>query len=264
MNLQLNNKTALITGSTAGIGYATAKQLLQEGANVIINGRTKERVDAAIASLEKENIIGKVSGVAADFSKVEEVNTLIAQVPSVDILINNVAIFGPVPFENITDEEWLNIFEINVLSGIRLSRHYFPLMLKQNWGRIIFISSESAINIPEEMIHYGMTKTAQLAISRGLAELTKKTNVTVNSILPGPTASEGVTNFVNDMAKAQSKTASEMEQEFFKTVRPTSIIQRFTSVEEIAQMITFLASPLSSATNGAAIRVDGGLLKTIV
>src|SRR6478609_7407026 len=162
MNLQLNNKTALVTGSTAGIGYATAKQLLQEGANVIINGRTKERVDAAVASLQKENITGKVSGIAADFSKVEEVNALIAQVPSVDILINNVAIFAPVPFEKISDVEWLNIFEINVLSGIRLSRHYFPLMLKQNWGRIIFISSESAINIPEEMIHYGMTKTAQL------------------------------------------------------------------------------------------------------
>ena len=264
MNLQLNNKTALITGSTAGIGYATAKQLLQEGANVIVNGRTKERVDAAIASLQKENITGKVSGIAADFSKVEEVNALIAQLPAVDILINNVAIFAPVPFEKISDEEWLNIFEINVLSGIRLSRHYFPLMLKQNWGRIIFISSESAINIPEEMIHYGMTKTAQLAISRGLAELTKKTNVTVNSILPGPTESEGVTNFVNDMAEAKSKTAAEMEEEFFKTVRPTSIIQRFTSVDEIAQMITFLASPLSSATNGASIRVDGGLLKTIV
>jgi len=264
MNLQLNNKTALVTGSTAGIGYATAKQLLQEGANVIINGRTKERVDAAVSTLQKEAITGKVSGVAADFSKVEEVNTLLSKIPSVDILINNVSIFGPVPFEKITDEEWLKIFEINVLSGIRLSRHYFPLMLKQNWGRIIFISSESAINIPEEMIHYGMTKTAQLSISRGLAELTKKTNVTVNSVLPGPTKSEGVSNFVNELAESKGKTADEMEDEFFKTIRPTSIIQRFTTVDEIAQMITFLASPLSSATNGASIRVDGGLLKTIV
>ena len=264
MNLQLNNKTALVTGSTAGIGYATAKQLLQEGANVIINGRTKDRVDAAISSLQKEKITGKVSGIAADFSKVGEVNALIAEIPAVDILINNVSIFGPVPFEKITDEEWLRLFEINVLSGIRLSRYYFPLMLKQNWGRIIFISSESAINIPEEMIHYGMTKTAQLAISRGLAELTKKTNVTVNSVLPGPTKSEGVTNFVNDMAESKGKTAAEMEEEFFKTIRPTSIIQRFTTVNEIAQMITFLASPLSSATNGASIRVDGGLLKTII
>jgi NAD(P)-dependent dehydrogenase (short-subunit alcohol dehydrogenase family) len=167
MNLQLNNKTALVTGSTAGIGYATAKQLLQEGANVIINGRTKDRVDAAISSLQKEKITGKVSGIAADFSKVGEVNALIAEIPAVDILINNVSIFGPVPFEKITDEEWLRLFEINVLSGIRLSRYYFPLMLKQNWGRIIFISSESAINIPEEMIHYGMTKTAQLAYQQG-------------------------------------------------------------------------------------------------
>jgi len=264
MNLQLNNKTALVTGSTAGIGYATAKQLLLEGANVIINGRTKDRVDAAITSLQKEKITGKVSGIAADFSKVEDVNALIAEIPAVDILINNVSIFGPVPFEKITDEEWLRLFEINVLSGIRLSRHYFPLMLKQNWGRIIFISSESAINIPEEMIHYGMTKTAQLAISRGLAELTKKTHVTVNSVLPGPTKSEGVTNFVNDMAESKGKTAAEMEDDFFKTIRPTSIIQRFTTVNEIAQMITFLASPLSSATNGASIRVDGGLLKTII
>jgi NAD(P)-dependent dehydrogenase (short-subunit alcohol dehydrogenase family) len=220
MNLQLNNKTALITGSTAGIGYATAKQLLQEGANVIINGRTKERVDAAIASLQNENIIGKVIGVAADFSKAEEVNALIAEIPFIDILINNVSIFGPVPFEKITDEEWIRLFEINVLSGIRLSRHYFPLMLQQNWGRIIFISSESAINIPEEMIHYGMTKTAQLAISRGLAELTKKTNVTVNSVLPGPTKSEGVTNFVMIWQNQRVKQLLKWKKSFSKPCAP--------------------------------------------
>ena len=185
-------------------------------------------------------------------------------IPSVDILINNVAIFGPKPFIEITDEEWLNFYEINVLSGIRLSRHYFPLMLEKKWGRIIFISSESAINIPEEMIHYGMTKTAQLAVARGLAELTKGTDVTVNSVLPGPTRSEGVEGFINDLAKHQNKTTKEMESDFFKTARPTSIIQRFATPEEIANMIVYISSPLSSATNGASTRADGGVVKSII
>jgi len=261
MDLQLKNKTALVTGSTAGIGFSIAKQLVQEGATVYINGRTRERVDKALKELTP---FGKVMGVTADFSKPEEINQLLAQVPAVDILINNVGIFEPKNFSDIPDEDWLRFFEVNVLSGIRLSRHYFPKMLKANWGRIIFISSESAIHIPEEMIHYGMTKTAQLAVSRGLAELTKGTNVTVNSVLPGPTKSEGVGNFISDLAKTKNITAAEAETSFFETARPTSLIRRFASTDEIANLVTYVASPLSSATNGAALRADGGLVKTIV
>jgi NAD(P)-dependent dehydrogenase (short-subunit alcohol dehydrogenase family) len=205
-----------------------------------------------------------VSGIAADFSKADDVNNLLTQLPEVDILINNVGIFEPKAFEDIPDEDWMKFFEVNVLSGIRLSRHYFPQMLKRNWGRVIFISSESAIHIPEEMIHYGMTKTAQLAVSRGLAELTKNTHVTVNSILPGPTRSEGVGGFLEELAKNQQKTSKEVEASFFNTARPTSLIRRFASPDEIASLIVYIASPLSSATNGASLRADGGLVKTII
>jgi NAD(P)-dependent dehydrogenase (short-subunit alcohol dehydrogenase family) len=202
-------------------------------------------------------------GIAADFSKVDEVNALLAALSEVDILINNVGIFEPKNFEDIPDEDWLRFFEVNVLSGVRLSRHYFPKMLAKNWGRIIFVSSESALQIPTEMIHYGTTKTAQLAISRGLAELTKGTNVTVNSILPGPTFSEGVGDFIGNMATMNKVSVEEMEKDFFKNARPTSIIQRFATTQEIANMVAYLSSPLASATNGAAIRVDGGVTKTI-
>ncbi|MGV3586116.1 MAG: SDR family NAD(P)-dependent oxidoreductase [Adhaeribacter sp.] len=264
MDLKLTGKTALITGSTAGIGFAIAKQLVAEGANVVVNGRTQERVEAAILELKKDNPAANVTGVAADFSKADEVTALTQQVPEVDILINNVGIFAPTPFTDITDEDWFRFYEVNVLSGVRLSRFYFPKMLQADWGRIIFISSESAVQIPEEMIHYGMTKTAQLAISRGLAELTKGTNVTVNTVLPGPTKSEGVGDFVASLAKAQNITPDQAEIDFFKNARPTSIIQRFATVEEIANMVTYVASPLSSATNGAALRVDGGVIKTAV
>ncbi|WP_018617020.1 SDR family NAD(P)-dependent oxidoreductase [Segetibacter koreensis] len=264
MDLQLKGKTVFISGSTQGIGFATAKKLLQEEATVVINGRSQQRVDKAVDELKQQVPGANVIGIAADFSKVEEVQNIVKQLPSVDILINNVSIFEPRSFVEISDEEWLRFYEINVLSGIRLSRHYFPKMIQNNWGRIIFISSESAINIPEEMIHYGMTKTAQLAVARGLAELTKGTNVTVNSVLPGPTKSEGVADFIDNLAKHQNKTSKEMEIDFFKTARPTSIIQRFASPEEIANMIVYISSPLSSATNGSAIRVDGGVLKTII
>lgn len=264
MNYHLEGKTALVTGSTAGIGYAIAKQLLQEGAIVYINGRSQQRVNEAIALLKKEVSIAKVNGVVADFSKPEEINELLKQVPAIDILINNVGIFEPKPFAEISDEDWLRFYEINVLSGVRLSRHYLPQMLKKNEGRIIFISSESGINIPEEMIHYGMTKTAQLAISRGMAELTRGTNVTVNSVLPGPTRSEGVGGFLDDLAKAQQQSAAEVEASFFKTARPSSIIQRFATPDEIANLVTYVASSLSSATNGAALRVDGGVAKIIL
>ena len=264
MDLQLNGKKALVTGSTAGIGFAIADHLLGEGATVVINGRTKERVEQSVFLLQQKHPQSNVSGVAADFSKTEDVASLINQVSEIDILINNVGIFEPKPFVEITDDDWLRFYEVNVLSGVRLSRHYLPQMLARNWGRIIFISSESALNIPEEMIHYGMTKTAQLAVSRGLAELTKGTTVTVNAVLPGPTNSEGVAGFVANLAKAQNISAAQAEKEFFKTARPTSIIQRFATVDEVANMVVYIASPLSSATNGSALRVDGGVVKTAI
>jgi NAD(P)-dependent dehydrogenase (short-subunit alcohol dehydrogenase family) len=264
MDLQLKNKTALVTGSTAGIGLAIAIRLAGEGAAVIVNGRTEERVNNAIEEIKKQTGSELVSGIVADFNKPAEIDGLIAQLAQVDILVNNVATFEPKAFADITDADWLRFFEINVLSGIRLSRVYFPTMLEQNWGRIIFISSESALQIPQEMIHYGMTKTAQLAVSRGLAELTRGTNVTVNSVLPGPTLSEGVSGFIESLAKNSNKSTAEIEKEFFKDVRPTSILQRFTSTDEVANLVTYLASPLSSATNGAALRADGGVVKTAV
>jgi NAD(P)-dependent dehydrogenase (short-subunit alcohol dehydrogenase family) len=264
MDLQLKNKKALVTGSTAGIGYATALQLAKEGAAVIINGRTTERVESAIARIKAESGNDNISGITADFARVESINDLIQKLPQVDILINNVAIFEPKLFAEITDEDWLRFYEVNVLSGIRLARAYFGKMIDNGWGRIIFISSESAVQIPEEMIHYGMTKTAQLAISRGLAELTKGTAVTVNSVLPGPTLSEGVGGFIDNLAKDQNKTTAQVEADFFKTIRPTSIIQRFLNTDEVANMVTYLVSPLASATNGAAIRAEGGLLKSAI
>jgi NAD(P)-dependent dehydrogenase (short-subunit alcohol dehydrogenase family) len=264
MDLKLTGKKALISGSTAGIGYAIAERFLAEGATVIINGRSQESVNQAISDLKAIHANGHVSGVAADLSKVEDVNRLLSEVPEVDILVNNTGIFEPKAFADIPDEDWFRFFDINVLSGIRLSRFYFPKMLAKNWGRVIFISSESAVFIPDEMIHYGMTKTAQLAVSRGLAELTKGTAVTVNSILPGPTKSKGVGQFIEDLAISGNKTTAAVEQEFFKDMRPSSLIQRFASVEEVADTVVYYSSPLASATNGAAIRVEGGLVKSIL
>lgn len=264
MDLDLENKIAFVSGSTAGIGFAIAQRFLQEGAQVIINGRTKQTVDKAVNELKLSVGNSKVSGIAADFSKVHEVNKLLSELPELDILINNAGIFEPKPFTEIPDEDWFRFFEVNVMSGIRLSRHYFPKMMKKNWGRIIFISSESAVFIPSEMIHYGMTKTAQIAVSRGLAELTQGTNVTVNSILPGPTKSKGVGVFLEDLSKANNKSIKEVEGDFFKNMRPTSLLQRFASVEEIANTTVYYSSPLASATNGAAIRVEGGLVRSIL
>lgn len=264
MDLQLQDKTAFVSGSTAGIGYATAKLLLREGATVIINGRSQDSIDKAIAELKSETSNTNVTGIPADFSRKEEVENLINQLPQIDILINNVGIFEPKAFTDIPDEDWFRFFEVNVMSGVRLSRHVFPQMLQKNWGRIIFISSESAIFIPDEMIHYGMTKTAQLAVSRGLAELTKGTNVTVNTVLPGPTKSRGSSEFINDLAKQQNSSFQEMEKQFFQNFRPTSLLRRFASTEEVANMIVYLVSPLAAATNGAALHVEGGLLKGIV
>jgi NAD(P)-dependent dehydrogenase (short-subunit alcohol dehydrogenase family) len=264
MDLLLKDKIAFISGSTAGIGFAAAKKLLAEGARVIINGRTKKSVEKAVKELREAVRNSDISGIAADFSKVEEVNYLIKELPEVDILINNAGTFEPKSFVEIPDEDWFKIFEVNVMSGVRLSRNYFPKMLQKNWGRIIFISSESAVFIPDEMIHYGMTKTAQLAVSRGLAELTKGTNVTVNSILPGPTKSRGATEFIKDLSKSGNISEKEVEQDFFKNMRPTSLLQRFASVDEVADTIAYFASPLSSATNGASIRVEGGLIRSIL
>lgn len=264
MDLKLANKKAFISGSTAGIGYATAKRFLEEGAEVIINGRTDQSVNEAVSKLKHATKSQKISGIAADFSKVEEVNHLLEKLPEVDILINNAGIFEPKAFEEISDEDWFRFFEVNVMSGVRLARHYFPKMLQKNWGRIIFISSESGVFIPDEMIHYGMTKTAQISISRGLAELTKGSNVTVNSILPGPTKSKGVGAFIEDLAKSGNTTEKEVEDDFFKNMRPTSLIERFASVDEVANTIVYFSSPLASVTNGAAIRAEGGLVRSIL
>jgi NAD(P)-dependent dehydrogenase (short-subunit alcohol dehydrogenase family) len=263
MDLKLKDKTAFISGSTAGIGFAIAKRLVNEGASVIINGRSQQSVDEAVNAL-KTAANQNVSGIVADFTKVDEINNLIAALPNIDILVNNTGIFEPKAFAEIPDEDWFRFFDINVMSGVRLSRAIFPKMLEQNWGRIIFISSESAVAIPEEMIHYGMTKTAQIAVSRGMAELTKGTGVTVNSILPGPTKSRGVGQFIEDLSTNGNISTAEVERDFFKTMRPTSIIQRFAAVEEVADTVAYYVSPLASATNGAAIRVEGGLVKSIL
>jgi NAD(P)-dependent dehydrogenase (short-subunit alcohol dehydrogenase family) len=257
MNLQLDGKTALVTGSTAGIGLAIASALVAEGASVIVNGRTQERVDSAM------KISGAAHGVAADLGSESGARAVTGRFPEVDILVNNLGIFEPKPFEEISDDDWRRFFEVNVLSGVRLSRHYIGPMKKRNWGRIVFISSESALQIPAEMIHYGMTKTAQLAISRGLAETTEGTAVTVNAVLPGPTASEGVNQFVDGLARAKGVDRSSIEQQFFSEGRPTSIIQRFIAPEEIAALVAFVCSPLAAAINGAALRADGGVVRSI-
>ncbi|MET7255836.1 SDR family NAD(P)-dependent oxidoreductase [Dyadobacter jiangsuensis] len=264
MDLKLNGKTAFVSGSTQGIGFAIAQGLLKEGAHVIINGRSESKIAEAVQKLKESTPGADVSGIAADFSKVEEVNALLQQLPDIDILVNNAGIFEPKQFTEISDDEWFRFFEVNVLSGVRLARHFFPKMIAKDWGRIIFISSESGVNIPEEMIHYGTTKTAQLAVSRGLAELTKGTNVTVNTVMPGPTKSEGVADFVKQLGEANNMSAEQAEKDFFKNARPTSLLQRFASVEEIANLVTYVASPLSSATNGAALKVDGGVAKFII
>jgi hypothetical protein len=265
MDLQLIGKVALVTGSTAGIGFAIAEGLAREGAAVIMNGRTEKRVETAVQKIKAAAAPkAKVHGLAANLGEASGVANAIARFPEVDILVNNLGIFEPRPFENIPDEDWFRFFEVNVMSGVRLSRHYLPKMKEKNWGRILFISSESAVQIPAEMIQYGMTKTAQLAISRGLAETTVGTGVTVNAVLPGPTASEGVEEFVEQLAAAQQTSREQVEKEFFRSVRPSSLLKRFATPEEVANMVTYLCSPLSSATNGAAVRVDGGVVRSIV
>lgn len=264
MDLKLTGKTALVTGSTAGIGFGIARRMLQEGASVIINGRTETRINSTLDQLRQAIPDCTVQGCAADFADAAAVQHLLTSHDTVDILINNVGIFAPKPFLKITDEEWLHIFEVNVLSGIRLSRHYLPQMLDQNWGRIIFISSESGVQIPAEMVHYGTTKTAQLGVSRGLAQQTAGTNVTVNTVIPGSTRSEGAEKFISDLAQERGLSTGEVEREFFEKVRPTCLLERFATIDEVATFVTYLASPLAAANNGAALRVDGGTIPTIL
>jgi len=263
LDLGLKGKLALVSGSTAGIGYAIAQALVREGARVIVNGRTQPAVDAAIAKL---NGIAKSSALpfAADLSTAAAATDVARRYPDVEIVINNLGIFEPKDFLDITDDEWMRFFEVNVLSGVRLARLYLPVMKRKNWGRIIFISSESGVQIPPEMIHYGVTKTAQLAVSRGLAESLTGTGITVNCVLPGPTRSRGVEDFVDALARREGKTFAQFETEFFQKVRPTSLIKRFAKPEEVATMVAYVASPLASATTGAALRVDGGVVKSAV
>src|SRR5213083_2073437 len=263
MNLQLENKLALVSGSTAGIGLAIAKALAAEGARVIVNGRTEARVSEAIASIRAKVPSAKLEGLALDLSKADAAAQTTKRHSDVDILVNNLGVYEVRDFEQITDAEWLTIIETNFLSGVRLSRHYLPRMKAAGWGRIIFISSESAVNIPVEMIHYGVTKTMQVALARGLTETTTGTGVTVNSILAGPTRSEGVEEFIVRMAESKGVTPAQVEKEFFKTARPSSLLQRFAITDEVAALVAFVASLLSSATNGAALRVEGGVLRSI-
>ena len=264
MNLELEGKRALVSGSTAGIGWAIAAALAAEGAEVVLNGRTEARVRAAVERIHARYPRARIRGVAADLGTAEGCARVVHEVPAVDVLVNNLGIFAVVPFEDIPDSEWTRFFEVNVLSGVRLARAYLPGMKARNWGRILFISSESALQIPVEMIHYGTTKTAQLAVARGLAETTRGTGVTVNSILAGPTRSEGVGTFVEGLAAQQGVSAAQVERDFFSTARPTSLLQRFATPEEIAAFTVFVASGPASAVNGAALKVDGGVVRAIV
>lgn len=263
MELGLSGKRAFVSGSTAGIGLAIATGLAAEGALVTVNGRTQKRVDDAIAKIRAEHANAKVDGIAADLGTEAGAKALFEKVSEVDVLVNNLGIFEPKPFLEIPDEDWRRFFEVNVLSGVRLTRHYLPKMISKKWGRVVFISSESGIQIPAEMIQYGMTKTAQIAVARGIAESVAGTGVTVNSVLPGPTASEGVGGFVQELAKAQKKDVAQVEKDFFREMRPSSIIQRFATIEEIASLVVYVCSEKASATTGSALRVDGGVVRAI-
>jgi NAD(P)-dependent dehydrogenase (short-subunit alcohol dehydrogenase family) len=260
MEFHLTNKLALVSGSTKGIGHAIAAGLAREGARVILNGRTGRSVEEALASLRKQVPGANADGFAGDLSDPERIEELVKQHPAVDVLVNNVGIFDPKPFEDISDHDWQHFFDTNVMSGVRLSRAYLPRMKAKNWGRIVFISSESGIQIPVEMVHYGVTKTAQLGLSRGIAEGCAGTGVTVNAVLPGPTRSEGVSEFVAKLSDGRPFEA--FEKEFFEKVRPSSLLKRFTTPEEVANMVVYVCSEAASATNGAALRVDGGVVRS--
>jgi NAD(P)-dependent dehydrogenase (short-subunit alcohol dehydrogenase family) len=260
MDLKVTDKLALVTGSTKGIGHAIAKLLAQEGARVVINGRSQESVDKALAEIREEMPDAKLEAFAGDLAEAAVAEQLVQRFPEVEILVNNLGIFRPQPFEEIPDDEWRRFFEVNVLSGVRLSRHYLPGMKRRDWGRIVFISSESGIQIPVEMIHYGMTKTALLSVSRGIAESCAGTGVTSNAVLPGPTLSAGVEEFVSSLSGGQP--FAEFEHEFFEKMRPSSLLRRFATTEEVANLVAYVCSPLSAATNGAALRVDGGVIRS--
>ena len=264
MDLKLENKLAFVSGSTAGIGLAIAQALAREGARVVINGRSEKRVQEAITAIRAAVPAAGLEPLVADLSQAGGASDAVKRFPDADILVNNLGVYVPQPFEKISDSHWLSMIETNFLSGVRLSRHYLPRMKARNWGRIIFISSESAVNIPVEMIHYGVTKTMQVALARGLAETTAGTDVTVNSVLVGPTRSEGVEEFISNMAKEKKMTSATVEKEFFQNIRPSSLLQRFETPDEVAALVAFVASPLSSATNGAALRADGGVVRSIL
>lgn len=264
MNLQLEGKLALVTGSTAGIGFAIAKVLASEGARVIVNGRTEARVNEAITQLKNLSARAALVPLALDLSQAGAAEETARRFGEVDILVNNLGRYEPKPFEEVTDADWSAMIETNFMSGVRLARHYLPRMKRAGWGRIIFISSESAVNIPVEMIHYGVTKTMQVALARGLAETTAGTQVTVNSVLAGPTRSEGVEKFIAELGKTSHTSPAEVEKDFFRTARPSSLLQRFATPDEVAALVAFVASPLSAATNGAALRVEGGLVRSVL
>jgi NAD(P)-dependent dehydrogenase (short-subunit alcohol dehydrogenase family) len=264
MDLGLKGKTALVTGSTAGIGFATARLFAREGCAVILNGRTQKRVDAARAKLEAEVPGAAARGVAADVGTAAGIAAIVAAAPDVDVLVNNVGMYGPQAFEDITDADWQRYFDLNVMSGVRLSRHYLAGMLERNWGRIVFVSSESAQQVPAEMVHYGMSKAAQLAIARGMAERARGTGVTVNSVMPGPTMSEGLHDMVQTRARKLGVSEAEIEKDFFTTSRPTSLIRRFETTEEVASLIVYTASARASGTTGSSLKVDGGMVRSII
>jgi NAD(P)-dependent dehydrogenase (short-subunit alcohol dehydrogenase family) len=261
VDLKLTGKLALVSGSTAGIGYAIAESLAREGTSVIVNGRSKASVETALAKLG-ETSNSTLYGFTGDLSTAEAANEVARQHPDVEILVNNLGIYEPKPFEDISDDDWRRLFEVNVLSAVRLARLFLSGMKLRNWGRIIFISSESGVQIPAEMIHYGVTKTALIGVARGLAEAVAGTGITVNSVLPGPTKSRGVGQFIEAFSKAEGKSVEEFEKEFFQKIRPTSLIKRFASTEEVASLVTYVSSPLASATTGAPLRVDGGVIKS--
>lgn len=264
MKIDLTGKTAIVTGSTEGIGWACAVGLAEAGASVVLNGRKTATLDKALAALQARFPAATLTSVAADLSTAEGCAALVEAVPATDILVNNVGIFGPKPFFEILDAEWERFFQTNVMSGVRLSRAYMQGMMERDWGRVIFLSSESGINIPDDMLHYGFTKTAVLGLSRGLAKLARGTGVTVNAVLPGPTMSEGVEAMLADTAKAEGKTIEAVGTAFVRTKRPSSIIQRMATVDEVANMVVYACSTQASATTGAALRVDGGVVESII
>jgi NAD(P)-dependent dehydrogenase (short-subunit alcohol dehydrogenase family) len=263
MDLQLQGKRALVTGSTAGIGWAIARVLAAEGAQVIVNGRADDRVEAAVARLRADLPLASVRGVAADLSTAEGCAALVSACPEVDVLVNNLGIFDPKPFEDIPDADWLRFFETNVMSGVRLARAYLGAMKQRNWGRVVFISSESGLCPPAEMVHYGVTKSAQISVARGLAETCKGTGVTVNSVLPGPTLTQGAEDFFATLARDQGLSFDEAARKFFAEARPTSLLQRFITPDEVASMVAYVCSPLAAATQGAALRVEGGVVRSL-